>query len=228
MMPKTAAPPRRPRTPAPPPPVALPPLGVDEPPRRFRMSRERYLAFEEAQIHTKFEWVDGEAIEMTGGTFEHAELGLAFGAELRNALRGRAFKVCSCDMSVHVPNGPDRYPDVSVAAVPPRFERHPRDRHLKLLNPVVLVEVLYESTSGTDTVDKRDEYLRIPTVSDYLIAARDEVRVVHHRRDGDRWRTSTLRGTGAVIALQGLGVELSLADVYEGVLPRGTPASGPD
>ena len=225
-MPDTAAPPVQPRPrrtspPAadPPPPVALPMLGDDEEPRRFRMTYAYYSAFEEAQTETKFEWVDGEAIEMTGGTLEHAELGLALGAELRRVLRGRAFKIYGADVKIRVPHGPARYPDATVAGVPPDTEWHPRDKHLTLLNPVVIVEVLSESTARTDTVLKRDEYLQIPSVTDYLIAAQDEVRVVHHRRDGDRWRTNMLRGTDAVIALDGPGVELPLADVYEGVLP---------
>ena len=201
-----------------PPPVALPILGIDEEPRRFRMTRDEYRAFEDAQTETKFEWVDGEALEMTGGTAEHAELGAAFAGELRNRLKGRAFKIYNGDLQVRIPNGPYRYPDATVAAVPPELEWHPQGKRLTLLNPVVLVEVLSQSTALTDTVAKLDEYGRIPTVTDYLIAAQDEVRVVHHRREGGGWRTVTLRGTDAVVRLGGPGADLPLGAVYEGVL----------
>ena len=219
-MPKTAAPPRRPpRAADPPPPVPLPVLGVDEPPRRFRMTRTQYHAFEEAQTDSKFEWVDGEAIEMTGVTEEHSDVAGNICFHLRLALRGRPFKLHQSDMAVHAAGGPDRYPDVVVAPADSVFEPHPRGKRLRLSNPIVLVEVLSEWTTRTDTVLKREEYLRIPSVSDYLIAEQDAPLVTHHRRDGDQWRTRTPRGTDAVIALAGVGVELSLADVYEGVLP---------
>ena len=78
-------------------------------------------------------------------------------------------------------------------AVPVRAA--PEGKELVLLNPLVVIEVLSESTAHTDRGEKLDDYLSIPTVTDYLIVDQDEARVEHLVRTGDGWREQVHEGT---------------------------------
>ena len=190
----------------------------DDAPARYRMTRTEYLAFEERQTDRKHEWIDGEAIEMSGGTDEHDDIANNLRALLWIGLRGRSPKTKGPDIRVRIPDGPYYYPDVAVAPDPARFERHPSDKKLTLLDPVLVAEVLLDLTAETDTTRKPADYHAIPTVADHLVLVQDRAEVTHHRRDGDGRHTRVLRGTGATLTLPGLGVSLSLRDVYERVV----------
>ena len=110
--------------------------------RRYRMSRAEYEAFQEAQTDAKFEWVDGEAIEMAGGTEEHADVIGNLDFLLRTVMRRRRGgtirgKVYNSELRVRTRDGtgPNRYADASVVLGQSRFARHPEDKKLDLLNP---------------------------------------------------------------------------------------------
>ena len=65
-----------------------------------------YLEWEERQ-EFKHEYIDGEIIEMTGGTLKHSRIKVNVGGTLFTLLDFSAFVLCDSDMRVRV--GPTRY-----------------------------------------------------------------------------------------------------------------------
>ena len=201
---------------------------------------EDYLAYEQrmrAKSLGRHEWVnglgrweDGEElgeVRPVQGYDEQGEPAMATGSHgqivnnltgiLWAPLRGTRHQAMQQCMGIRSPAGPGRYPDVLIAPDPAEFAWHPEGKELTLLNPVVLFEVLSESTGNTDREDKLAEYLTIPSVTDYLIVAQDEPRVEHRRRVGDGWRLTTHADLDAAVTLAEPAARLPLAEVYERV-----------
>lgn len=61
------------------------------------------------------------------------------------------------------------YPDVSVVCGRPEYA--PEDMHA-IVNPVLLVEVLSDSTEAYDRIDKAAHYRQIPSLQEYLLVWR--------------------------------------------------------
>ena len=204
---------------------AVPPITAPARPdarRRVRMSREAYERFLE-RSDTKFEWVDGEAIEMAGTSYEHVDLNGNLNGLLWNVLRrNRRGKVLGNDMRVRTRGGagPDRFPDLSVVLGEPRFAPHPEDKKLVLLNPTVLFEVLSDSTAADDETGRKfEDYTATPSVTDYVLVDSRSPRVLHRARTGpdEPWAETELTAAGAVLAPPACGFSATLAEIYEGV-----------
>lgn len=176
-----------------------------------------YLAWEREQP-TKHEYVDGAIVAMAGASFEHntilANLLRSFG----NALVDRPCRVLASDMRVKTPaNGRYRYPDGSVACDPIKFEDNELDT---LLNPVVLIEVLSDSTEREDRGEKFRDYRSIPSFREYLLVSQAEVLVEHYvRSDSGVWTYRDI-GPGGRISLASCEVELRVDEFYLKVFPE--------
>jgi Uma2 family endonuclease len=170
-----------------------------------------YLARDHS-AETKSEYVDGVEYAMAGGTRRHNRIVLNVGAELRAALRGRSCGANSSDQKVTVPTRRRYYyPDVVVVCGEPEFLE--TDQEI-LTNPVLLVEVLSETTAANDRGPKFLAYQTIPTLQEYLLISQDEIRVECFRRTADGWVYTRVEGLQSCLALQSLGAELKLSEVY--------------
>ena len=206
-----------PPTLAPPPPPVPQPVLPGEARRRYRMSEARYMEFEEAQTDLRHEWVDGDVIGMPAAIEQHEDLCLTFALLLRAAVTPGGGKAWASNLRVRSPLGPRRYPDASAVVGDRRFEPHPRDQRLDLMNPVVVVEVLSESTEDQDEGPKLVEYAAVESITDYVIADSREMRIVHRTRSGDGWEAVTLTDPADVLDLRAVGLSATLAEIYEGV-----------
>jgi Uma2 family endonuclease len=104
---------------------------------------EEYLALERAADY-KSEYLNGEIYAMSGGTLAHAEIPMSISGELRTQLKGKPCHVYSSAAKVKTPlSGLFAYPDISVACGDPQYHDSHRD---VLTNPIVIVEVLSDST----------------------------------------------------------------------------------
>jgi Uma2 family endonuclease len=184
-------------------------------------SPEEYLAWERQQP-TKHEYIDGVIVAMAGASLEHNTIVANVLGELRSALREKPCRVLASDMRVKIPKARRyRYPDASIACDPIAYEDEAADT---LLNPIVIVEVLSDSTEREDRRDKFREYRSIPSFREYLLVAQDEPRVEHYvRQESGLW---TYRDTGAgdIVTLASCDVELRVDELYLKVFPRPSPS----
>jgi Uma2 family endonuclease len=128
---------------------------------------------------------------------------------MTSRLPGKPCRVFGNDLKIEVA-GRIRYPDGFVVC-----SRLPDDGKV-VTEPVVSFEVLSESTSRTEIVTKNDEYARTPSVKRYVILARDAVGGTMFERIGDDW-VGHLLIADSIPRMPEIGIELPLAELYEGV-----------
>ncbi len=89
-----------------------------------------------------------------------------------------------------------------------------------LTNPIVLVEVLSPSTQKIDKDDKLEEYLSIENLTDYLLVSQDKMQVWHYKRNqtDSSWTYKIIKNKAEIINFDSIRIEVSLKDIYEGVL----------
>ena len=176
------------------------------------LSPEEYLAIEREAEH-KSEYVDGEAVAMAGASYVHNLIVANVVGSLWGRLRGTACAVVPSDLKVKA-STKLYYPDVTVLCGEPRFLDETQD---VLLNPTLIVEVLSEGTKNFDRGEKFMRYRLLESLRDYVLIAQDETHVEHFRRQDELWVLGETRDPDDRLALESIGCELPLADVYDRV-----------
>ena len=192
------------------------------------LSPEQYLEIERSAEY-KSEYFSGQMFAMAGASREHNLITGNILGEIRAHLKGKPCETYPSDMRVLVPaTGLYTYPDVSVACGEPEF----LDEHIDiLLNPLVIVEVLSESTESYDRGSKFSQYQSIESLQEYVLIAKDQPSVECYSRQADnKWLYEKSDGLDASVMLPALGFSLPLAEIYARVkfasAVLGTPKSG--
>ncbi len=182
------------------------------------MSYAEYVAAQ-ATSDVRHEFLDGEVWAMAGGTPEHAALAAVVIGELRTALRGKPCRVYSADLRIRVlKTGLSTYADATVVCG--QLETAPDDEQAAV-NPVVLVEVLSETTEGYDRGAKAAHYRRVTSLREYVLVSQAEPRIeVQRRTEAGHWELLEAR-PGESIELASLGIHLDVAAVYANPLAAG-------
>jgi Uma2 family endonuclease len=184
-----------------------------------RMPLAEFLGWEEAQA-VRHERVGGVVFAMTGGTLAHNRIALNVYSALRQRLDGTNCEAFALDARVVTPRGDVMYPDVVVAC----GARRGSDKEIS--DPVVVIEVLSESTAVRDHGVKRWAYAAIPSLRHYVLIAQDRAEAEVASSDGEVWRSMFLRDSSAILRLDALGLEIGLTEVLAGVdLPGTAPAA---
>jgi len=92
------------------------------------------------------------------------------------------------------------------------------ERRDNLRNPIVIIEVLSESTESYDRGIKFIKYRRIESLKEYLLIAQDAPLIEHFvRQENDDWLMSEASGLSNSIRLISIECGLSLSEVYDKV-----------
>jgi len=187
---------------------------------RTGLSPEEYLALERSS-ERRHEYADGEIFAMSGGSEEHSLLAGNVIREIGNAVSDRGCRVLTSDMRIKI-TARNRYvyPDASVVCDRSAFEDDKRDT---LLNPLVLVEVLSDSSEAYDRGDKFAQYRTIPSLSEYVLLSQKEPRIEVFTRQPDGGWMLRSYGPGERAALTSLACELDVDRAYLNVFRE--PAS---
>jgi len=176
---------------------------------------EEYLE-RERKAEFKSEYWHGEVFAMSGVVENHALIcsNLAIHAGIR--LRGSSCRVFGSDMKVGVTKKRGfAYPDLTVTCGERRFYDNVRD---VLMNPIVIFEVLSESTRDFDLGGKFREYKRLETLRHYVTIEQRYREVGHSVRQPDgTWLSEDLTGENDIVHLAAIGIDLPLSEIYEGI-----------
>lgn len=172
---------------------------------------EEYLALERS-TRTRHEYFRGEVFAMGGASEPHNLIVANVLGELRQHLKGKPCRVYPSDLRVRITaTGLYTYPDVVVVCGQPQLEK-PGDT---LLNPTLVVEVLSDATEAYDRGKKSEQYRSLPSLADYLLVAQDRVLVEHYsRQPGDLWLLRAASRLSDRVAVDALGCELPLTEIY--------------
>ena len=91
-----------------------------------------------------------------------------------------------------------------------------------LRDPVVIFEVLGKGTARTDRMVKNREYASTASVQRYVMLEQGTAGAVVFERVGADWLGRIL-GADAVIRMPEIGIEIPLAELYEGLDLSGLP-----
>lgn len=179
------------------------------------ISTEDYLLGEEKALWRR-EYINGTVRAIAGEKTGHNEIVQNIGYGFRQHIQGKGG---SCrtfieNVKVYPLSGGLSifyYPDVMVACDP----RDMDDRYRRY--PTVLVEVSSPATEDKDRGEKLLAYLQNETLQEYLIVSSERPEAVMFRR-ADGWRREDHRGFEAQVTFTSLGLTLSLAEIYSGVL----------
>jgi Uma2 family endonuclease len=145
------------------------------------MTYAQYLAAEAAS-DARHEYLAGDVWAMAGGTIEHGGLAAAVAREIGLAIRGTSCRAFSSDVRVRIPETDlATYPDLSVVCG--RLETAADDAEA-ITNPILLVEVLSDSTEAYDRGAKWAHYRRIASLREYVLVSQVEPLIEVYRRTG--------------------------------------------
>lgn len=172
---------------------------------------DAFLAWEERQAE-RYELVGGVVRLMSGGTGDHDQIAVNIAAALRSRLRGTGCFVHVSNLKVVArASGAVLYPDVFVRC------GAPVGRGTAAEDPVVVFEVLSDSTARHDLTRKKLAYKTIPSLRVIVYISQDEARVDLLRRGpGGAWDDDRpVEGLAGRLELPEIGVSLTLAEIYE-------------
>lgn len=170
-----------------------------------------YLSVEEMSA-VRHEFLNGEIFAMAGGTPEHAALSAAAVVVLGRRLDGRPCRPYSADLRIRVvATGLATYADAAVICGDPiRDPASPTH----VTNPIVIVEVLSQSTEAYDRGEKREHYQQIASLREYVLVAQDKREIeVHARPPGGIWQRSVHRAAETV-DLPSIGIQFTVDELY--------------
>lgn len=175
---------------------------------------EEYLAGELAS-EVKHEYLGGEVHAMAGANNRHNQIALAFASTFRNSLRGKTCRAFNSDTKVRIElinHTRFYYPDALVVCDQNKDSEHWQDR------PVVIVEVLSESTRRIDLTEKREAYLTIASLKVLIFAELDSpMLTVYRRGPSGGFLTEHYSGLEDSVPLPEIDGTLPLAEIYEGI-----------
>lgn len=177
---------------------------------------EEYL-LQERKAEFRSEYFRGEMFAMAGASANHNLIVLNAGSNLREQLKKKPCRVYPSDLKLRIEaTGLYTYPDLSIVCGDPQLESDSGD---VLLNPVVLVEVLSDSTEAYDRGKKFEHYRTIPSLKHYVLISQDRhsIDCFSHQADGS-WNLMSCQGLDGKISLDAIACELLAVEVYDKVV----------
>jgi len=184
-----------------------------QPQDKNKITPGEYLAFERNSLDLKYEFFDGEAFAMVGAGRNHNYINANLTGELRNKFKAdrSTCKVVSNDMRVKIAQN-YVYPDIVIHCGDAQFEDNEFDT---LTNPVVIMEILSDSTEAFDRGKKFAYYQKVETLQEYILISQKEHYVEQYTRDEDgTWEYRSYEGAGQVLKIESVQCELPLSEIY--------------
>ena len=178
---------------------------------------QAYLDWEATQAE-KHEYIAGEVFAMVGARREHGVVSLALATRLHASLKGSRCQTYIADMKLFV-EAADAYfyPDLMVTC----DERDRLPGLVALAHPVLIIEVLSDSTAACDRGTKFSAYRKLPGLSEYLLVDIDARRLELFRREADHWLYFDAVEPDR-LQLESVGLALSVAEAFEDLDSPGT------
>jgi Uma2 family endonuclease len=183
-----------------------------QPQGKNRITRAEYLSLERTSLDIKHEFFDGELFAMVGASRQHNRINMNLARELGIKFKADNFRceAFSNDMRVKTENS-YVYPDIIITCGDAEFEDNEFDT---LVNPVVIMEILSDSTELFDRTKKFFHYRKIPTLQEYILVSQHECWVEKYTRQNDIWKYQSYEGIDQSLKIESADCELSLSEIY--------------
>ena len=176
---------------------------------------EEYLELE-ANSQERHEYIDGEIILMPVGMPNHNRIAGNFYAALNFALKRQPYDVFVSDQRLWIPRKRIyTYPDVMIIQGELQLQEGRRDT---LTNPIMIAEVLSNSTEAYARSSKFAAHRTIPSFQEYILIDQSDRHVEqYYKTEPRKWIFSEYDGAEAILSLNSVPFKISLADLYDKV-----------
>jgi Uma2 family endonuclease len=160
----------------------------------------------------RYELAEGQVVMMTGASREHGQIVRNLMLILHGQIDSRRWEVIA-EFGLDLGPKTLRYPDIVIDRVGgPRGQYAARE-------PVLVAEVLSQSTADVDLGDKPVEYLQLESVASYVVFSQNEPKAWAWTKGQDRVPATPaiVRGIDNLMRVAALDLTIPLAAVYAGV-----------
>jgi Uma2 family endonuclease len=177
------------------------------------MTKEAFFAWLH-QREERYEYAKGRVVMMVRVTKNRSRVTTNLIVAVRSRLPANRYDIAAEAFAVDIGDSV-RFPDIVVET------QQADGKALEAKAPILIVEVLSPGTVHIDFGDKHQEYRNLPSLETYMIVSPDEPRVwLWHRAAGDfSSAPEIVEQLGDKFSLPALGIEIPLAEVYQGVSP---------
>jgi Uma2 family endonuclease len=177
-----------------------------------RMTLDEFLHWDDG-TDTRYELIGGFPVAMAPPAHNHGALTARLAGRLEAVLASR--RPCRVIVEAGVLDA-DRADNFFVADVAVTCAPYSRRQYLQ--DPILLVEILSPSTERHDRRIMIPAYQQMASVQEILVVDSDARYAALHRRQGDQWIIQISRGDAGMISLASVGIEIRMAELYEGLV----------
>jgi Uma2 family endonuclease len=154
--------------------------------------------------------------ELNGASISHNIISRNLMLGLGNKLKGKGCMPFGSDLRIHIPsNSLYTYPDLSIICGD--IEKT-SDKFDTVTNPIVIIEILSESTRDYDRGTKFKLYRDIPSLKEYVLVDSESVSIEHYaiNKDG-KWQLNEYKTLDAEVMLNNVSITLDMQEIYQDV-----------
>jgi Uma2 family endonuclease len=187
---------------------------MQQPARKYYTPAE-YLAREDAAEY-KSEYYRGEIFAMAGGSINHNRIVGNLHGKLNRAILNKNCEAFMNEMKVWIEAEQlFTYPDILVICGKPQFYQ---DRDDIITNPLLIIEILSDSTKNYDRGEKFKFYRSILSLKEYVLIDQYTIHVEQfYLESPGKWIFTEYREADNVLKLVSVDFQVVLKELYERV-----------
>lgn len=178
---------------------------------KHKLTFAEYLEIER-QAEVKSEFYDGEMFLMAGAKPDHNRIVRNVLTSLHLQTQDSNCEAFRADQLVQITSlDKGCYPDISVVCGEQQFD----ETEYALINPILIIEVLSDTTESYDRGRKFEDYQLLELLAEYILISQKSYRLEQFiRQDAHTWIYHEYRNAEDVIQLENINCTLSLKEVY--------------
>jgi Uma2 family endonuclease len=190
-----------------------PAIAKQPPTKKHHYTPEEYLALEEGAID-KSEYHDGEIVPMPGGTANHNKIAGNFYKKFPSTVNTQDYETFINDVRLWIPlTRRYVYPDIMVIQGEPIYQG---SNKTLVTNPLVIVEVLSNSTKDYDRGGKFLAYRSIPEFREYILIDQYSYHIEQFAKNANsKWVLTEYDSDESVLILESVEFQMPLREIYE-------------
>ncbi len=184
------------------------------------MSETAFHELEQLSPDRKYEYLNGMAYLMSGGSVAHDRIARNVGYALDSQLRTGPCRAFGVDVQVLLGTKKDSkkhyaYPDATVSC----DAADQRPENMLIESPRAVIEVLSPSTEARDRGVKFKAYQGCPTMQEIVLMSQFAPYVEIWQRDDQDITGWHYRhyGPGEIVEINSINVQINIADIYQGL-----------
>ncbi len=187
---------------------------------KLKLTPDEYLELEE-QAEFKSEYsngvmipLHGEPPKLAGATINHVQIVSNLTEIVSPLLKKQGCRTFSTDLKVWVEKSKKLYyPDLIVVCGAIEFYQKRRDA---IRNPLLLIEILSDSTEAKDRAEKFWAYQTLESFQEYILVSQNNFVVEQfHRQSDNSWRYLATSGLDSSVTFESIGQSFGLKEIYD-------------